>query len=101
MGIQCVAADQRFAVFFERMIQSLPAPPHCPILLSGKVCESFMDINGHQTIQLSPEGALYMPTTSNKVRILSTDPFYNKKNKFFSKSSEALEARNARHGIVY
>lgn len=65
LGIQCVAGDQLFADLPERMIQSLPTTPHCPVLLSGKVCESFMDINGHQTIRLPPEGALYMPTTNN------------------------------------
>lgn len=96
-----MAGDQIFADFFERMIQSLPAPPHCPILLSGKVFESFMDINGHQTIHLSPEGALYMPTTNNKLRILSIDLLQNRKSKFFSKLSEALEARNAHDGLMY
>lgn len=96
-----VAGDQLFADFFERMIQSLPAPPHCPILLSEKVCEGFMDINGHQTTHLSPKGAFYVPAPNNKLRILSTELFHNRKSKFFSKLSEALEARNAYDGLIY
>jgi len=56
LGTENVASDQLFGDSFERMIQPLPLPPHCPILLYGKVCESFMDLNGHRTIHLSPEG---------------------------------------------
>lgn len=58
-----------------------------------------MAINGHQTIHLSPEEALYMPITNNKLRILATDLFYNRKTKFL-KLLGALEARNACDGIV-
>lgn len=69
LSTQRVAGDQLFEDSFERKIQPLPRPPHCPILLSGKVCESFMAINDHWTINLCPEGTFCMPTTNDKVRI--------------------------------